>query len=115
MYPFVSKDKSSTVACRNSYKLYTVVTLGCFFSRSQWGHTGKSARLPRASVAASSQTQPMVDGGWGVLQDPNTIWVGHHLGFRAFGLAASPNRGRRLSSLRITRMEVLRVHREYGP
>ena len=31
----------------------------------------------------------MVDGGWGVLQDPSTIWIGHHLGFRAFGLAAA--------------------------
>ena len=46
--------------------------------------------LPR--VAASSQTLPMVDGGWGVLQDPNAIWIGHHLVFRAFpfGLAAGP-------------------------
>ena len=24
----------------------------------------------------------MVDGGWGVLQDPSTIWICHHLGFR---------------------------------
>ena len=44
-------------------------------------------------MAASSQTLPMVDGGWGVLQDPNTIWVGHHLGFRAGGLAAGSDRG----------------------
>ena len=59
-----------------------------FFPRSEWGRTSKSARLPWASVAAPSQTLPMVDGGWGVLQDPNITWIGHHLGFRAFGLAA---------------------------
>ena len=29
----------------------------------------------------------MVDGGWGVLQDPNIIWIGHHLVFRAGGLS----------------------------
>ena len=56
----------------------------------------------------------MVDGGWGVLQDPNMIWIGHHLGFRAFGLAASPNRGRRPSGVTIVRAEVLRVQRENG-
>ena len=55
----------------------------------------------------------MVDGGWGVLQDPNTIWIGHHLGFRAFGLAASPNRGRRPSGLRITRIEGLHLSDEH--
>ena len=44
-------------------------------------------------MAAPSQTLPMVDGGWGVLQDPNTIWIGHHLGFRAFGLSAGSDRG----------------------
>ena len=54
----------------------------------------------------------MVDGGWGVLQDPNMIWVGHHLGFGAGGLAASPDRSRRPSGLRNVRMEVFRVHRE---
>ena len=46
----------------------------------------------------------MVDGGWGVLQDPNIIWIGHHLGFRAFGLAAGPDRGRRPSGLRIAHL-----------
>ena len=35
----------------------------------------------------------MVDGGWGVLQDPYIIWIGHHLGFRAFGLSAGSDRG----------------------
>ena len=30
----------------------------------------------------------MVDSEWGVLQDSNTIWIGHHLGFRTGGLAA---------------------------
>ena len=64
-----------------------------FLSRSEWGFTSKSAHSPWASVAASSRTLPMVDGGWGGLQDPNTIWIGHHLGFRAFGLAAGSDRG----------------------
>ena len=50
-----------------------------FFPSSPWVFTSKSAHSPWASVAASSQTLPMVDGGWGVLQDPNTIWIGHHL------------------------------------
>ena len=36
-----------------------------------------------------------------MLQDPNIIWIGHHLGFRAFGLAAGPDRGRRPSGVRI--------------
>ena len=41
----------------------------------------------------------MVDGGWGVLQDPNIMWIDHLLDFRAGGLAArspadpSENRG----------------------
>ena len=37
----------------------------------------------------------MVDGGWGMLQDPNIIGIGYELIFRAGGLAASPDRGRR--------------------
>ena len=67
----------------------------------------KSARSVWASVAAPSQTLPMVDGGWGVLQDPNMIWVGHHLGFGAGGLAAGPDRSRRPTYFTIVRLRVL--------
>ena len=45
--------------------------------------TFRHRTLVWASVAASSQTLPMVDGGWGVLWDPNIIWIGHELVLRA--------------------------------
>ena len=47
-----------------------------------------------------------------MLLDPNIIWIGYELIFRAGGLAAGPDRGRRPMCLRIVRTEVLRVHRE---
>ena len=86
----------------------------CFFSRSQWGRTSKSARLPWVSVAASSQTLPMVDGGRGGLQDPNTTWIGHHLVFRTGGLAAGPDQGRRPSGVTIARTHLGQASKAKG-
>ena len=48
----------------------------------------KSARSLWASVAAPSQTLPMVDGGWGGLQAHSITSIGYHLVFRAGGLRA---------------------------
>ena len=54
------------------------------------------ACIVQAHAAISSRVLPMVDGGWGVLQDSNITWIGYHLVFGAGDLAAPPSHhGRR--------------------
>ena len=74
----------------NSFHTHTT-TLHCrvfFFLGGSTSHTFRHRTTVWASVAASSQTLPMVDGGWGGLQAHSITSIGYHLVFRAGGLRA---------------------------